>query len=98
MCPGCTDSCGTDPGATSVVAIVLEDSHDHSGMDPSGMDPSGTDPVSTVAHQNGPPNDVPTLLLEHNLYHLPAGASNKESLSDATSGSIIVSSARQLCS
>ena len=50
-----------------------EDSRDHSGTDP-----GGTDPVSTVAHQNGSPNNVCTLL-KRNTYHAPASASNKES-------------------
>ena len=56
-----------------------EDSHDHGGADP-----GGTDPVSTVAHQDGPPNNVSSLLNKRNLYHVPAGASNEESLCGAT--------------
>ena len=48
-------------------------------MDPSGTDLGDTVPVNTVAHQDGPPNNIPTLL-ERNMYHVPASPSYKESL------------------
>ena len=70
--PRHTDSCGMDPGATSVSVINVEDSQDHGGT----ADPSDMDLVNIVAHQeDGPPNNVP-ILLKRNMYHVPSDATS----------------------
>ena len=85
--PSATYSNATSVGfATSVsAAIYAEQSHDpgamdHGVRDPGGMNPGGTVvPINTVANQDGPPTNVPTLL-KCNTHHVPASPLNKQSL------------------